>query len=348
MINSSNYKIYLIDYSNGLLTQDQVDELLQFINQNAQAKAEFDLIADNLKQPEITVNKNRFANLKKPVYNEVKAHLQNLLINEIEQQNTPEEALELSLSLRNYPQLQTDRQLFKQTILQEDKTIVYPHKAKLKKMATPAKNRSLWVYYATGIAASLLIVGMLFLFEPTTQTPLLANAKKQNTQVQKQPATINAIAPSKTMVEPTADLVAKTTQQKSRVVQQLVQTNKYQAAQIAAKTPQVLPVAASFLKVNKTPVELEMVNNIAMVNNATTAVKPYQTIDEVLLEKIMQRPIVINKDTGVLANISGIAEQLTADNKRFAIKPITDQNGKRTGVQYVTPFFNIERIYATR
>ncbi len=342
MINSSNYKIYLIDYSNGLLTQAQVEELLHFINENPNIKSEFDLIKSTLQQSDDILTKPSFSKLKKPTYNEAKLHLQTLLIDELEHQITENNKLELDLALRNYTALQTDKKLFANTILTADLTVKFPHKAKLKRQVKTAKRRSLWVYYTSGIAAALLMVSLLFLFEPTDTNNYATVVKSDNPTftTKKLPSISNVIEPT---------LAVKTNQKKEnqKPVQILVQTQTYNLNQIYAKSAHNLPVAASFLKVNKLPVNAIISKDI-MLADVTLAEKPYQTIDEIILGKITNKPLHINKDTGLLANIAGLAEQLTDENKRFSVRPITDENGHRKGIQLVTPFFNIEKIYAAR
>jgi hypothetical protein len=342
MINSSNYKIYLIDYSNGLLTQALADELLHFINRHPDIKAEFELIKSNIQQPDSIFTKPAFNKLKKPTYQELKAHLQNLLIDELEHQITADNKLELELALRNYAALQTDKKLFANTILTEDLTATFPNKGKLKKRLKAAQKRNLWLYYTSGIAAAFLIFSLLFLFKPTDTSNYATVVIKENST-----ATINQAPLITKKVEPFFAFKAYQKAQYQKSIQILAQTQTYNLNKIEAKSVKILPVAANFLKVNKLPVHAMVVKE-NMLSNIAVANKPYQTIDEMLIEKITNKSIRINKDTSLLANVVGAAEKLTQENKHFSLRPINDENGNRKGILLVTPFFNIEKIYAAR
>lgn len=179
-INKNNYERFLMDYLDGKLDANEVSEVLLFLEQHPDIKAQFEGIAD-VQLNDSIANTVSFAHLKKPEFNDVKSQYEDLLVAEFEGDLRDAEAALLAKGVILYPEIKRERQLFSQTQLVPDHTVIYPHKQSLKR-------GNVWVLYRNTIirvAAILLMVaslGWYFLIpQSTTQTPI-ATIQTQSTQ----------------------------------------------------------------------------------------------------------------------------------------------------------------------
>lgn len=153
-IDKNNYEQYLVDYLDGKLTPVEVSEVLLFLEQNPEIKAEFEGVTGiSVKaDPEETSD---FSSLKKPAYAEVRHAYENMLVAELEGDLTTEEQIILKQAKQVYPELEQDAALFKHTVIIPEQ-IVFEHKKELKKPVFVPLYRQTWL----SVAAALLMVSL--------------------------------------------------------------------------------------------------------------------------------------------------------------------------------------------
>lgn len=160
MISRSNYEMFFIDYTEGNLTPEQVAELIIFLEQNPDLKEEFEGFADVKLEPETLVFEKK-ENLKKSgsLYGSINStnYEEQFLayyegdLNEGEQRNVRD----FVNSNRHYADV---FDLFKKAMLKPDLGIVYPTKSKLKKSVFEAGKIKRAYYFASAVAASILLI----------------------------------------------------------------------------------------------------------------------------------------------------------------------------------------------
>ncbi|TAE83407.1 MAG: hypothetical protein EAY81_08450 [Bacteroidetes bacterium] len=157
-INRNTYEIYLVDYYEGNLDALQVSELLLFLEQNPDLKAECEnlefvyLAQDNI----APLDKG---SLKKPDVDATKERNEHLLIAQLEGDLTKGELDELTRAKALYPELNTAEKLFALTKLTPDLSVQYPRKRNLKRFV-------LMAYYPAlmRIAAVLILFSTIGLY----------------------------------------------------------------------------------------------------------------------------------------------------------------------------------------
>lgn len=152
-LNRTTYEIYLIDYLDGKLDAVEVSELLLFLEQNPDLKEEFDGLNEvSLVKDNETVSFDASA-LKKPAYNTIGKNYETFLVARLEGDIRPDQQKELNRAFALYPELKKDAELFAQTRLQADLSIVFKNRSRLKVFAIQP-------YYKTliRVAAVLLLV----------------------------------------------------------------------------------------------------------------------------------------------------------------------------------------------
>lgn len=162
-INKNNYEHFLMDYLDGKLTANEVSEVLLFLEQHPDIKAEFEGLAE-VSISVLPVSKPSFTHLKKPSFKEVKEQYEPLLIANLEGDIDEKDIETLNRGKQLYPELLKEEQLFTQTKCSPDDTVTYPFKQSLKK-------GGLWITHRNTIirAAAVLVmsvsIGWYFLGE---------------------------------------------------------------------------------------------------------------------------------------------------------------------------------------
>jgi hypothetical protein len=140
-INRDNYEAYFLDYHEGQLSSEMVQEVLLFVKQNPDLKQVFEefepvtLIADSdiVFEKKSTLKKNQvFATSK---VNEL--NYEEYLIGETEGILTADELASLDEFISINPHLEKDRRLFSLMHLSVDENIIYEAKEALKQKAIP-------------------------------------------------------------------------------------------------------------------------------------------------------------------------------------------------------------------
>lgn len=165
-IDRTTYELFVMDYLDGKLDAVQVSDLLLFLEQNPDLKEELERVQHfTLFNTEPTPAFDKEA-LKKPLYKDVKAAYEPLLIARMEGDETKEDAANLDEAVKKYPELISEEQWFLKTRLVPDPNVVYPNKRQLKVFTLSA-------YYkpVLRIAAVLLCIGSVALYVYRTDTP---------------------------------------------------------------------------------------------------------------------------------------------------------------------------------
>src|SRR5690606_28304984 len=149
--NESNYHIFLDDFVNGLLDEEQELAFVEFLEKHPGI-----LDGEELETPAITLDASFKNALKKEIPSDL-SHTDELLIASLEGDLSEKQEKELEVLLSINPSLEQDRKLFALTRLVADNSIVYPGKKDLKKYPIiPLYLR--W----TSAAAAILILGFFF------------------------------------------------------------------------------------------------------------------------------------------------------------------------------------------
>ncbi len=165
-INRENYEVYFLDYLEGKLPPDLVDELLMFMDKNPDLKDEFeglDTVALAPDQGIVFEDKN---SLKKNGITSVGAingtNYEHFFIAKHEGDLSTDESLLVERFLQKNPSLKKDYDLFGKTKLQPDTSIAFDRKQSLKKFTIGAISRTA-LYRISSLAATLLILFGLYL-----------------------------------------------------------------------------------------------------------------------------------------------------------------------------------------
>lgn len=178
-INRSNYESYFLDFVEGNLSQEEMDELLDFLNENADLKQELDSFKMISLQPDMD-EKLSWENLLKSEYDNQQI-FDEACIRYVEGDMADSEKSEFIEYIEGHPQKKSDFEMFKKSRLVPDMSIKYPDTASL--IHTP-KLRMLWTGLA--VAASLVLSVMIWNANPSNTTsidpvgsePLASNAEE--------------------------------------------------------------------------------------------------------------------------------------------------------------------------
>jgi len=166
-INRNNYETYFIDYLDGVLSSDQVSELLLFLDENPDLKEELsDLETVPLIAGETIPYPDKQHLKRKPILsvgpiNEL--NYQEYLIGSEEGDLSATERRLLERFVLRNPHVVMEWEQFKLTRLVPDPAVIFPWKSKL-------KQHTLWssykkpLYYISGAAAGLLV--LLLVIQP--------------------------------------------------------------------------------------------------------------------------------------------------------------------------------------
>lgn len=159
MITRKNYEEYFLDYFDGNLSDEKVEELLRFLSFNKDLEEEFYLLMEQT--ADFSLEKSDFSNITLKREASIGYELSTfdyLCVAELEHDITASEKQLLTASIDSNDKLKAEFNLFQQTKL-EDELIVCPFKDELKKNVFVARSnfqRNLITY--SSIAAAVLVV----------------------------------------------------------------------------------------------------------------------------------------------------------------------------------------------
>lgn len=159
-INEHNYEAWFLDYAEGNLSEEQVAQLMAFVEARPELAAEleeFELMA--LEAPEMAMMNPAALKMPDAAGAITESLADDLLIGELEGTLTAAENKELTALVAAHPILEADRALYKQTVLVADTTQGFGNKAGLKRGGVLIP---LFVKRAAAIAAVLLFLAGAF------------------------------------------------------------------------------------------------------------------------------------------------------------------------------------------
>lgn len=153
-IDKNNYELFLMDYLDGKLDANEVSEVLLFLEQNPEIKAEFDGIA-TINIADLAEVSPSFEHLKQKEFVHIKKEFESLLVTALEGDLTTAESVKLKKGIQLYPELLKEQELFAQTLLKPDYAIIYTEKKSLKR-------GTVWVLHRNTIMRAAAILLMAF------------------------------------------------------------------------------------------------------------------------------------------------------------------------------------------
>jgi hypothetical protein len=277
-IDIHNYEAYLLDFSEGNLSDEGQMELELFLIQHPELEINLDELSVMPLQKEVISFADK-ANLKRTPSDLVS---ETQFIAYIENQFTKEERLEIEKSCVANPSLSKELELYNNTIVKADESIIFENKKSLKR-----KPKVIWFSFSAAqyaAAACIIFLIGLFMFwptkengtiqtladkTPTTKPGLLSPAKANKDQQSIE----NIIVPDESTAL-TESAHSNTPQQK-----QLVANNKATLQQENLTTQK----KDSINPVNNTPLQSPK-NETLIAQNTAPAVTKHSTVVQVISE----------------------------------------------------------------
>lgn len=155
-INKNNYEAYFIDYLEGNLNENIVDNFIEFLQQNPELKEELSLLETVSVEPE-NISFNKKENLFKQKLDSEKEFDKAAIAN-LEGDISESDKSEFENYIADHNEKKRDIILFGKTKLQPDKTIVFGNKRKLYRKS----KQKVFLIWTTRIAAILIIAFAFF------------------------------------------------------------------------------------------------------------------------------------------------------------------------------------------
>lgn len=169
-INRHNYEAWFLDYTEGNLNEQQVADLLIFLEQHKDLKAEFENDFGNIVlKPEAISFKQKDLLKKQTAISE--SNIDDFLIADNEGLLVESEKRELEIFIEQNPAYKKDEKLFSLVYLAKTNAVRFPNKNQLKKRA--GFIIPLYVKYAAAAAIALFIIFSL-INKPNSKEPILA------------------------------------------------------------------------------------------------------------------------------------------------------------------------------
>lgn len=258
-INRNNYETYLIDYLDGTLHPYEVTEVLLFLDQHADIKAEF-IDMNNVFLPKTEAQFNSSILLKS-----VQDRNVHLLVKEIESDLSYIETTELQAAIKQNPKLISEQKLFTLTIQQPDYSLIYPNKTELKKQVLSI----FWYTPMLRIASVIVflsVIGVIYYKNTQQHQPIVYNNQNSN----KKTITLKAFEQTK----------LKSNQTKEIRTKEIDNTKTY-----LVKNKEVI-INSVIVNTEKVPTIKPHLINIHF--NANT----YQPLNAIILNNVKQKELV--------------------------------------------------------
>lgn len=172
----NNYESFFLDYFEGNLEEDQIDQFLDFLEQNQDLKTELQLF-ENVSLPEEQISFAAKKNLYKSDADQYIVH-KNKLVAYLEGDLENEEKLSFETYFTNHPELQSEYRQLTQTRLIPDFEIKFPNKRKLYRKTGSV----LWMNWLARVAAVALLIwginaAIKFVNQPVDQHAIMEVAE---------------------------------------------------------------------------------------------------------------------------------------------------------------------------
>lgn len=223
-ITRNNYETFFLDYLEGNLDENLVDDFLEFLRENPDLKEELSMMntAPVVPKSAALANKEKLYKEKydaEEIFNEAAVAL-------IEGDLSATEKAEFDAYLLKHPEKQREVQRFQQTRLQPDESLVFDHKNRLYRR-TPGRTVFLW---SSRVAAVLVLALTIYFFIDRDREDIL---DQNQVAVADTGTTGEKLVPE--AQQPAIDIVEKETDSKNSI------PNKKIAEHVNAEVPPVPP-----------------------------------------------------------------------------------------------------------
>ncbi|MEE4285576.1 MAG: hypothetical protein V2I31_05490 [Mariniphaga sp.] len=334
-ITRDNYEVYFLDYLEGNLDENLVDDFIDFLRQNSDLKAELEMLAPVKVELENIIfrGKNKLYKEKfdlEPEFNRAAvARLEgDLQKNEIAE-------FEKYLSIR--PEKQKEAALFEKTRLKADESIIFKKKNKLYHYST-GKTILFW---STRIAAVLVLAFMVYRVADNISTQNIipesqvAVSEKKTIPVPSEPANIpqkpekkeETLPVDKNVAEPLKKAVPKTEPVKSlrETTKGRMDHERIAEVRIPVEIPEKLPGRSASLSIPHTDVALAQMK-------ITLPETPAQIYEERLLADVVKEKTGIGNLSLNKVAKAGLNLVANVSNEKFSFDTNTD--GQITELNY--------------
>ncbi len=161
-ISRENYEIFFIDYLDGTLSDQQINELEDFLLGNPDLREELEGMEKTMLVPcDLSFNDKdllKKTDTESPLSEE---NFNDYSVAYIEGDLSLEESAAFESYLENHPQYKKDIELYKKTFLAPDHTIILQNKNKLKKRLPLKRHKYLYPFFSAAAAIALLLIILL-------------------------------------------------------------------------------------------------------------------------------------------------------------------------------------------
>ncbi len=165
-INKNNYETFFVDYLEGKLDENLVDDFIEFLQQNPDLKHELSLFEPiKIGQEEITFNKKEL--LLKEKY-DIEQEFNAAAIARLEGDILASEKVDFEKYLSSHPKKQKEAELFRLTKLQSDESVAFNKKNKIYKKES-GRTILLWT---VRVAAVFIVALSVYTYFDTTSVTL--------------------------------------------------------------------------------------------------------------------------------------------------------------------------------
>jgi len=205
-ITRDNYEPFFLDYLEGNLEENRIDEFLDFLETNPDLKEELQLF-ENVRLPEDHIVFSEKDRLYKS-QDEAKASLEHKTIAYLEGDLDKEERKLFEAYLAGHPELQKDYQLFSKTKLVPDTGIIFQAKKKLYKKSGAV----IFMNWAARAAAVIILLWGINSVINTSVQPGKENTVKVTAEVNSKPE------PLEKKIEPEINILASKSPEKPKAL----------------------------------------------------------------------------------------------------------------------------------
>ena len=272
-INRNNYEAFLLDYVEQNLSPDLVAELMLFLAQNPDLKAEL----DEFENVTFTANPSTIFHEKQ---NLKQTAIETLMIAEIENLNTPQETKELFEEIAQNSSYEKLYNTYQKTILKPI-TIVFADKKSLKQKETKVVSLYWWI----SSAAAILVMFLLLKNFNSDKVEQVA-VKSSNPVTDSSPSTIGTqqLANNKTQI---TKLKIQNTYKEQVTKNKKLETRK-QEQEVRKEMIEIEPIEKEYIVIEPSKTEyIEIEPYVAEVNNAKQ--DEYLTVSELLKKEAQKR-----------------------------------------------------------
>ncbi|OFX62330.1 MAG: hypothetical protein A2046_07385 [Bacteroidetes bacterium GWA2_30_7] len=326
-INRDNYEQYFIDYYDENLSKSQIDELFIFLEANVDAKNEFFAYSQEI----ILIPENISFDAKnqlKQITNDTvisKDNFEKFCVAQIEDDLNKHQQLEFEQFVNTQEIYLKEYNLYKKTILKVDENIVFNHKHELKHYAINKIKPSRIYWFASAIAASILLYFMLKINNNEPEKILSNNSN--NIKIEKPDSVTNnihinnQIADNKIIAGKTKSVIIR----KKENIQKIPTINNFsEKAMVLAKSIDFVAVETEFV-VNEG-------NKEKIAENTENT-------------EINSKPIVKKTEPQTIWDLAQKSVVKFLKNRKLPIKTTFDKNDNLHEIALNTKYLSIEHVF---